>query len=80
VTERKLSSKFDRCPTAMETRMPPGTPLPVAAGRPTTPAAPARATTPAAPATTPGTIDVRPHAPAAGAECLAPVRPGRLSG
>ena len=55
--------------------MPPGT-LPAVAGLPKTPAAPARATTPAAPATTLRTDDVRPHAPAAGAGCVAPVRPG----
>jgi len=56
--------------------MPPGIPLPVAAGPPKTPAAPARATTPAAPATTLRTDDVRPHAPAGDAGCVAPVRPG----
>jgi len=56
--------------------MPPGIPLPVAAGPPKTPAAPARAITPAAPATTPHTNDVRPQAPAGDAGCAAPVRPG----
>lgn len=56
--------------------MPPGIPLPVAAGPPKTPAAPARATTPAARTTTPRTDDVRPQAPAGDAGCEAPVRPG----
>jgi hypothetical protein len=56
--------------------MPPGNPLPVAEGPSKTPAAPARATTPAAPATTLRTDDVPPHAPAGGAGCVAPVRPG----
>jgi hypothetical protein len=56
--------------------MPPGNPLPVVAGPPKTPAAPASATTPAAPATTLRTNDAVPHAPAAGAGCVALVRPG----
>ena len=56
--------------------MPPGIPLPVAAGPPKTPAAPARATTPETPAKTPRTNDARPHAPVGGAGCVAPVRPG----
>src|SRR4051794_3121583 len=76
VGEVPISSEFDRCPTAKETRMPPGNPLPVAEGPSKTPAAPARATTPAAPATTLRTDDVPPHAPAGGAGCVAPVRPG----